>query len=181
MARMNIAKAAILSLVVFLVASAIVAGLLKLLRHGFSARDNPSWLETIAARTARGAAVPAKARWMKNPVPNTPENLAKARPLTYTEVRPDTQSAKTVVVILKGAEVSIPMESMVDKAVEEGRLSKEIEQVEGEVGRLKTRMEDPAFLSKAPPQVVEKDKQKLATLADKLARLKEQLGKLKEG
>ena len=79
MTRMNIAKAAILSLVLFLVASAIVAGLLKLLRHGFSARDNPSWLETIAARTARGAAVPANARWMKNPIPNTPDNLAKAR------------------------------------------------------------------------------------------------------
>lgn len=79
MTRMNIAKAAILSLVVFLVACAIVAGLLKLLRHGFSARDNPSWLETMAARTARGAAVPANARWMKNPIPNTPDNLAKAR------------------------------------------------------------------------------------------------------
>jgi len=48
------------------------------IRHGFSARDNPSWAEVFAARTARSLAVPAKAKQLKNPLPSTPENLAAA-------------------------------------------------------------------------------------------------------
>jgi mono/diheme cytochrome c family protein len=65
--------------VVFLLAFVVVSGLFTLLSHGFSARDNPSRLETLVARTTRGAAVPSKAKWMRNPTPNTPENLAEAR------------------------------------------------------------------------------------------------------
>jgi mono/diheme cytochrome c family protein len=56
----------------------IVASGVAMIRHGFSARDNPSWAETMAARTARRMAVPAKAKQMQNPVPNTSENLAAA-------------------------------------------------------------------------------------------------------
>jgi len=49
------------------------------IRHGFSARDNPSWVETIVARTTRSMAVPTGAKRLKNPIPNTPDNLAEAR------------------------------------------------------------------------------------------------------
>jgi mono/diheme cytochrome c family protein len=48
-------------------------------RRGFSARDNPSWVETFVARTARTMAVPAKAKGLKNPVPNSAENLVEAK------------------------------------------------------------------------------------------------------
>jgi mono/diheme cytochrome c family protein len=49
------------------------------IHHGFSARDNPSWIETVVARTTRSLAVPAGAKRMRNPFPNTRENLAEAR------------------------------------------------------------------------------------------------------
>jgi len=49
------------------------------IQHGFSARDNPSLIETFVARTARSLAVPAGAKRMRNPFPNTPDNLAQAR------------------------------------------------------------------------------------------------------
>ena len=45
-----------------------------LIRRGFSARENPSWAESIAARIARTLAVPSIYA-MKNPYPATPENL----------------------------------------------------------------------------------------------------------
>lgn len=79
MPRKKIMLAVVLSLLVFVVAFAAVSGLFQLLRHGFSARDNPSWIERVVARTTRRVAVPAKAKWMRNPTPNTPENLAEAR------------------------------------------------------------------------------------------------------
>ena len=50
-----------------------------MVRHGFSARDQPSWGETFAASSARSMAVPSRAKRMANPVPNTVENLATAR------------------------------------------------------------------------------------------------------
>lgn len=63
---------------VFVVAYIVVSGLFTL-RRGFSARDNPSWMEVAAARAARKIAVPAQAKRRPNPTPNTPENLAQAR------------------------------------------------------------------------------------------------------
>ena len=57
----------------------IAAGGLTMVRHGFSARDQPSWVETFAARSARSMAVPARAKQMPNPIPSTAENLAEAR------------------------------------------------------------------------------------------------------
>ena len=58
-------------------AVAAIAGV-ALIRHGFSARDNPSWIETVMARTARRMAVPARAKEMTSPVPGTAENLKSA-------------------------------------------------------------------------------------------------------
>lgn len=58
-------------------AGAAILGV-RVTRRGFSARDNPSWIETVMARTARQMAVPAKAKQMSNPVPNNPETLAEA-------------------------------------------------------------------------------------------------------
>jgi mono/diheme cytochrome c family protein len=64
--------------VLLLVVVAIVQGVV-MIRHGFSARDTPSAMETYIARTARTLAVPASARDQKNPFTATPEVLAEAR------------------------------------------------------------------------------------------------------
>lgn len=50
-----------------------------LLTHGFSAREEPSWVESYFARHARRIATPAGARELKNPVPATPESMAEAQ------------------------------------------------------------------------------------------------------
>ena len=62
----------------------VVAALATLLcwgmvRHGFSAREKPSWLEASVARTARGLAVPAAMKDAQNPLQPAPEVLAEAR------------------------------------------------------------------------------------------------------
>lgn len=55
----------------------IIASVLAI-HHGFSARDTPSGAEKVMAHTMRSLAVPSRAKNMKNPVPNTPENLQEA-------------------------------------------------------------------------------------------------------
>ena len=51
---------------------------LKTRANGFSARAQPSVLETFAAQTAREMALPGAARQRQNPVPKSPEALADA-------------------------------------------------------------------------------------------------------
>src|SRR5258708_35819717 len=51
---------------------------LKTRANGFSARAQPSVLETFAAQTAREMALPSAARQRQNPVPKSPEALADA-------------------------------------------------------------------------------------------------------
>lgn len=60
--------------------AALAAALLfvRMLRRGFSARDEPTKVEVFLARRMRRWAVPADLRTVKNPVPLTPEVLAEA-------------------------------------------------------------------------------------------------------
>jgi len=110
------------------------------------------------------------------PYSETIQTLARARPVTFLEERqgnPPGENALTLV--LKQAEVVIPMESMIDLKAERKRLQKEIEQSQAEVARLEAMLKDKAFLTRAPAAVVSKERQKLDTLTDKLERLKQQL------
>jgi len=61
---------------------AVVAGsvvLAQALRHGFSARDEPTRVEVVLARAMRHYAVPAGLRGRKNPSALTPALLAEAK------------------------------------------------------------------------------------------------------
>src|SRR6202049_2747955 len=50
-----------------------------LIWHGFSTADQPSFLETVVARTARNLSIPRKARLERNPWASTPDVLKEAR------------------------------------------------------------------------------------------------------
>jgi len=110
---------------------------------------------------------------------NIIETLAKVRPLTILgrqQRKPDED--KALVLVLKEAEVVVPLAGMVDRLAEEQRLMKESGEVNARIAQLDARLKDSAFLSKAPAQVIEKEKQKLAMLEDKLKRLLQELSQL---
>ena len=107
------------------------------------------------------------------------ETLAKVRPLTILgrqEREPD--KGKNLVLVLKEAEVVVPLAGMMDRRAEEQRLVREREEIKGRIAQLKARLRDNAFLNKAPSQVIEREKQKLALLEDKLKRLHQELSQL---
>ncbi len=104
------------------------------------------------------------------------QTLARAKPVTFMDTREESPPSKNaLVLVLKETEVVIPMESMVNLEAERKRLNKEIGQSQAEVVRLETRLNDRAFLTKAPAAVVDKERDKLGVVKDKLARLKQQL------
>jgi mono/diheme cytochrome c family protein len=47
----------------------------RMIERGFSARETPSKMEVFVANKARALAVPASYRSLKNPLPNSPENI----------------------------------------------------------------------------------------------------------
>ena len=107
------------------------------------------------------------------------ETLAKVRSLTILgRQKRESTKDRDLVLVLKEAEVVVPLAGMVDRLAEEQRLMKESEEIKERIAQLKARLRDNAFLSKAPAQVVEKEKEKLALLEDKLKRLHQELSQL---
>jgi valyl-tRNA synthetase len=101
--------------------------------------------------------------------------LARAKPVTFLQGEPaEKPPENTLVMPLAQATVLIPMASMFDMEAEKKRIEKEMEGARAEVARLEARLNDTSFLAKAPPAVVEKERQKLYTLNDKLEKLKQQ-------
>jgi valyl-tRNA synthetase len=130
--------------------------------------DNSKWIE---AQVYGGVITEAI-----KPYSAAIETLARARPVTIFDDRSQLKTGENALAtVLKEVEVVIPMESMVDVEAEKQRLRKEIERDQAEFNRLEIRLKDKAFLEKAPAAVVEKERQKMDTIADKIERLKQQL------
>lgn len=130
--------------------------------------DNSKWIE---AQVYGGVLTEAI-----KPYSAAMETLARARPVTILDDRSQLKTGENALAtVLKEVEVVIPMESMVDVEAEKQRLRKEIDRDQAEFNRLEVRLKDKAFLEKAPAAVVEKERQKKDTIADKIERLKQQL------
>lgn len=77
-----------------------------------------------------------------------------------------------------GLEVYIVLAGHVDFAAERARLVKEREGVAKDAAKFEKKLSNPGFLAKAAPEIVVKDRAKLADLTDKLARLDAQIAEL---
>jgi len=105
------------------------------------------------------------------------QSLAKVKPLEFKDGRlSGAQGEKFAVAVLKEADVTVPMASMIDLTVEREKILKEIAQIDADVARLETRLEDEAFLSKAPAAVVAKEKERLTERKERASRLRQQIG-----
>lgn len=82
---------------------------------------------------------------------------------------------KAVSAVAGGVTIFMPMAGLVDVAKEKERFSKELNQLEAEIQKLATRIENPAFSQKAPPEIVTKERAKLEGFKEKAAKIKERL------
>ncbi|MEW6458246.1 MAG: valine--tRNA ligase [Bacillota bacterium] len=105
------------------------------------------------------------------------ENLANVHVLVTgaLETRPETAAHAVV----RGMEVFVPLAGLIDIDREAGRLARELQQVEKDFSRVEGKLGNPAFLEKAPPEVVEKERGKRAELAEKREALAARLAVLR--
>ena len=93
--------------------------------------------------------------------------------LTSDEITPE--SAIALVGELK---ILIPMAGLIDKEPELARLDKEIQKIKNDLPRIEGKLSNPTFIDKAPLEVIDKEKAKLADLLSNLNNLEQQQAKI---
>ena len=77
-------------------------------------------------------------------------------------------------------QIYVPLKGLVDVAAEEERLLKEIGKIDKEIEMFSKKLESPAFVDRAPAEIVAKERQKLADVNSKRVVLEESLDKIKK-
>ncbi|HEY8392674.1 MAG TPA: valine--tRNA ligase [Capillibacterium sp.] len=88
--------------------------------------------------------------------------------------------AKAMTAVVEGVEIYLPLAGMVDLDLELKRLQKEKENLEAERKRLNAKLANTAFVTKAPPAVVEKERKKLDALEIDYAKVTARLAELSQ-
>jgi valyl-tRNA synthetase len=80
--------------------------------------------------------------------------------------------------VIKDAEIFIPLKDLIDVNRERARLEKDLRQVRNQLDKIARKLENPEFLAKAAPEVVDRERQKktdFENMADKINANLEQL------
>jgi valyl-tRNA synthetase len=85
----------------------------------------------------------------------------------------------TPVAITPVGEVYLPLEGLIDVEAEKIRLGKEIDKLSKEVTKCEAKLGNASFVDRAPAEVVEQEKARLAEWKGKLAQLGEMLEALR--
>jgi valyl-tRNA synthetase len=116
----------------------------------------------------------ATAAWARNEA--LIKRLARIDTLTPAAAAP--KGAITLAV--PGATFAIPLDGVIDIAEEKSRLSKAMDKLAKEIGGLKGRLNNPAFVASAPEEVVEEARANLEAREDEAAKLRAALARLAE-
>ena len=103
--------------------------------------------------------------------------LARVGPLTYDSGEVETRSDGVALVLSVGT-VNIPLGGLVDLQKERERLSNERSEIDASFDSLSKRLSDEQFLSKAPEEVVERERLRLEGLVERKGRIDEILSRL---
>jgi valyl-tRNA synthetase len=83
--------------------------------------------------------------------------------------------------VLDEATLILPLAGIIDLDQERARLAREIEKLAGEIAKIDQKLGNPAFVAKAPEEVVEENQERRAAAAAAVERLRQALGMLGEG
>ncbi len=100
-------------------------------------------------------------------------DLARVGALTVgADVARPPESASAV---LKDAELYVPLKGLIDLDLERARLKKESDRLTGVIAGIDKKLASAGFIAKAPPDVIERERQKRAECEVSLSRLRENL------
>jgi valyl-tRNA synthetase len=152
--------------------------------HDADAAAELGWLtHTIgairAARTELNVPPAARLRLLQHgAAPLTLARLARHREplqrlarLAEIDATDQPAPARSIVVVVDEATFALPVGEVVDLDRERQRLGRELAKAESELARLESRLADAGFLARAPAEVVEEQRERVAELGTARARL----------
>jgi valyl-tRNA synthetase len=80
--------------------------------------------------------------------------------------------------VLEEATIALPLEGVIDFAAEKARLNKELEKIAKDMGGIDGRLNNPAFVAKAPQEVLDESRELKVELESRKAKVIEALGRL---
>jgi len=86
--------------------------------------------------------------------------------------------AGAVSVVVSGATIYLPMDSLVDSAKEKARLTKEKQKLEQEISRIDGKLSNEGFMSKAPDNLIAAEREKRENFTTMLAKVETELAGL---
>ena len=99
--------------------------------------------------------------------------LASAGSLTISTSA--TKPEHSAVTVAAGLEIFVHLEGLVDLEVEKARLNKEREKIAKELAKFEKKLSNEGFLAKAAPEIIAKDRAKVADLQAALVKIEAQL------
>lgn len=104
------------------------------------------------------------------------QKLARLESITWLNV--DDTVPESAIALVGDMQILIPMAGLIDKQAELARLDKEIQRIKNDLPRIEGKLNNPAFVDKAPQEVIDKEKAKLVELRSLLQNLEAQQGKI---
>ena len=104
--------------------------------------------------------------------------LARVEPLKFGAQSNGVASNDSVSLVLSKGVVTIPLGGLVDLDKERERLRDEIEDIDRNRERLAARLSDERFLTRAPEEVVERERERMASIEERKVRAEDVLARL---
>ena len=104
---------------------------------------------------------------------------ALARVETIDILQPGDPAPRASTALLGGLEILVPLEGIIDKDAEIGRLERELDKLGKSLGRSRAKLENPSFRDRAPAEVVEKERRRAAEFESSIGKLESQLETLR--
>jgi valyl-tRNA synthetase len=107
------------------------------------------------------------------------KSLAKLSEIEIFEDDAQWSNAAQNASVLVMGEARICLFVEIDKGAETQRLSKEFERLSQEINKAQQKLSNETFVSKAPPQVIEQERNRIKEFSSALTKVSEQLARLK--
>jgi valyl-tRNA synthetase len=102
--------------------------------------------------------------------------LARAESITWLDKEQEAPDSATALV--GHMKVLIPLGSLIDKLAELERLGKEMQKIEKDLSKAKTKLANPDFVARAPKNVVDQENQRVQQFESALTQLRAQRAKV---
>ena len=101
--------------------------------------------------------------------------LAAAEPVNFSIEKPEHALAG----VAEGVEIFLPLKNLIDTEKEISRLTKELEKLRKGISATENKLKNEKFLSKAPADVVQAEKEKLSAAQEKISSVESRIEQLK--